>query len=35
MGAIVVPEFTVYPGVTEDIMAPSLERESGMKCRKD
>ncbi len=34
-GAIVVLESTVYPGVTEDIMAPILERESGMKCGKD
>jgi len=33
-GAIVVLESTVYPGVTEDIMAPILERESGMKCGK-
>ena len=35
MGAIVVMESTVYPGVTEDIMVPILERESGMKCGKD
>jgi UDPglucose 6-dehydrogenase/UDP-N-acetyl-D-galactosamine dehydrogenase len=34
-GAIVVLESTVYPGVTEEIMAPILERESGMKCGKD
>jgi UDP-N-acetyl-D-glucosamine/UDP-N-acetyl-D-galactosamine dehydrogenase len=34
-GAIVVMESTVYPGVTEDIMVPILERESGMKCGKD
>jgi len=34
-GAIVVLESTVYPGVSEDIMAPILERESGMKCGKD
>jgi UDPglucose 6-dehydrogenase/UDP-N-acetyl-D-galactosamine dehydrogenase len=29
-GAIVVLESTVYPGVTEDIIAPILEKESGM-----
>ena len=34
-GAIIVMESTVYPGVTEDIMVPILERESGMKCGKD
>jgi len=34
-GAIVVMESTVYPGVTEEIMVPVLERESGMKCGKD
>jgi UDPglucose 6-dehydrogenase/UDP-N-acetyl-D-galactosamine dehydrogenase len=34
-GAIVVLESTVYPGVTEEIVAPILERESGMKCGKD
>jgi UDP-N-acetyl-D-galactosamine dehydrogenase len=34
-GVIVVLESTVYPGVTEEIMAPILERESGMKCGKD
>ncbi len=34
-GAIVVLESTVYPGVTEDIMAPILEQESGMRCGKD
>ncbi len=34
-GAIVVLESTVYPGVTEDIMATILERESGMRCGKD
>jgi UDP-N-acetyl-D-galactosamine dehydrogenase len=30
-GAIVVYESTVYPGVTEDICAPILEKHSGMK----
>jgi len=34
-GAIVVLESTVYPGVTEEVMAPVLERESGMKCGRD
>jgi len=34
-GAIVVLESTVFPGVSEDLMAPILERESGMKCGKD
>ena len=34
-GAIVVLESTVFPGVTEEIMGPVLERESGMKCGKD
>lgn len=31
-GAIVVFESTVYPGVTEDVCVPILERESGLKC---
>ncbi len=30
-GAVVVYESTVYPGVTEDICGPILERESGLK----
>ena len=34
-GAIVILESTVYPGVTEEIVAPLLERESGLKCGKD
>lgn len=34
-GAIVVYESTVYPGVTEDICIPILERESGLKSGKD
>jgi UDPglucose 6-dehydrogenase/UDP-N-acetyl-D-galactosamine dehydrogenase len=34
-GAIVVLESTVYPGVSEEIMGPILQRESGMKCGKD
>ncbi len=34
-GAIVVMESTVYPGVTEEIMGPILERESGMKSGRE
>ncbi|MBE3114414.1 MAG: nucleotide sugar dehydrogenase [Actinobacteria bacterium] len=34
-GAIVVLESTVYPGVTEDVMGPILEKESGLKVGKD
>ena len=34
-GAIVVYESTVYPGVTEDVCVPILERESGLKCGVD
>lgn len=34
-GAIVVFESTVYPGVTEDVCVPILEKESGLKCGKD
>lgn len=34
-GTVVCYESTVYPGVTEDICIPILERESGMKCGVD
>ncbi|MCL2370226.1 MAG: nucleotide sugar dehydrogenase [Firmicutes bacterium] len=34
-GAIVVFESTVYPGVTEGICMPILEKISGLKCGKD
>ena len=36
-GAIVVLESTVYPGVSEEIIAPilDLENESGLKCGAD
>ena len=34
-GAIVVYESTVYPGVTEDICVPILEKESGLVCGRD
>jgi len=33
--SIVVYESTVYPGVTEDICRPLLEKESGLKCGID
>ncbi|MCK9631786.1 MAG: nucleotide sugar dehydrogenase [Methanoregula sp.] len=33
--AIVVLESTVYPGVTEEIVIPILEKESGLTCGKD
>ncbi len=34
-GAIVVYESTVYPGVTEEVCAPILEKSSLMKCGVD
>lgn len=34
-GAIVVYESTVYPGCTEHVCIPILERESGLKCGVD
>ena len=34
-GTIVVYESTVYPGVTEDICIPVLEKMSGLKCGED
>ena len=34
-GSIVVLESTVYPGVTEEICVPILEKESGLKYKKD
>lgn len=34
-GGIVVFESTVYPGVTEDICGPALERSSGLRCGSD
>lgn len=34
-GSYVVFESTVYPGVTEDICIPILEKESGLICGKD
>jgi len=34
-GSVVVYESTVFPGVTEDICVPILEKESGLKCGVD
>lgn len=34
-GSVVVFESTVYPGVTEDICVPILEKESGLTCGVD
>jgi UDP-N-acetyl-D-galactosamine dehydrogenase len=35
VGATVIYESTVYPGATEEICIPVLERESGLKWKKD
>jgi UDP-N-acetyl-D-galactosamine dehydrogenase len=34
-GSIVVYESTVYPGATEEVCVPILERESGLKWKRD
>ena len=34
-GTVVVYESTVYPGLTEEVCVPILEKESGMKCGAD
>ena len=34
-GSVVVFESTVYPGATEEVCVPILERESGLKCGAD
>ncbi len=34
-GSIVILESTVYPGVTEEVVRPILEKESGFKCGRD
>lgn len=34
-GSVVVLESTVYPGVTEEVLIPILEKESGMECGRD
>jgi len=33
--SIIILESTVYPGVTEEIVEPILEKESNLKCGKD
>lgn len=35
LGSIVVYESTVYPGVTEKVCVPILEKESGLRCGVD
>jgi UDP-N-acetyl-D-galactosamine dehydrogenase len=35
LGAVVVYESTVFPGATEEVCIPILERESGLKWKKD
>ncbi len=34
-GAVVIYESTVYPGATEEVCVPVLERESGLKWKQD
>lgn len=34
-GSIIVYESTVYPGVTEEVCVPILEKESGLQCGRD
>ncbi|MFI4878425.1 MAG: nucleotide sugar dehydrogenase, partial [Steroidobacterales bacterium] len=34
-GAVVIYESTVYPGCTEEVCVPILERESGLKFNRD
>jgi UDP-N-acetyl-D-galactosamine dehydrogenase len=34
-GSVVIFESTVYPGLTEDICAPILEKHSGLVCGRD
>jgi UDP-N-acetyl-D-galactosamine dehydrogenase len=34
-GSIIIYESTVYPGVTEEVCMPLLEKHSGLKCGKD
>lgn len=34
-GSVVVYESTVYPGVTQEVCVPILEKESGLRCGED
>jgi UDP-N-acetyl-D-glucosamine/UDP-N-acetyl-D-galactosamine dehydrogenase len=34
-GAVVIYESTVYPGATEEVCIPALERASGLRCNVD
>jgi len=34
-GALVIYESTVYPGATEEVCVPALERASGLRCNRD
>ncbi|OGL65681.1 hypothetical protein A3B21_00425 [Candidatus Uhrbacteria bacterium RIFCSPLOWO2_01_FULL_47_24] len=34
-GTVVVYESTVYPGVTEEVCVPLIEKNSGLKCGRD
>jgi len=34
-GTVICFESTVYPGVTEDVCGPAIERHSGLRCGKD
>lgn len=34
-GSVIVYESTVYPGVTEEVCVPILEKESGLQCGRD
>jgi UDPglucose 6-dehydrogenase/UDP-N-acetyl-D-galactosamine dehydrogenase len=34
-GSVVILESTVYPGITEEIVKPILQHESGLKCGED
>lgn len=34
-GSVVIYESTVYPGATEEVCVPALERASGLRCNED